>query len=56
MTPPAQLQPKEPSPPPPRPRNIFDELLDGYEDVFARLIAKGYRIIFQIFYFKIIFR
>merc|ERR1712227_785405 len=40
MTPPAQLQPKEPSPPPPRPRNIFDELLDGYEDVFARLIAK----------------
>ena len=50
MTPPAQLQPKEPSPPPPRPRNIFDELLDGYEDVFARLIAKGYRIIFQIFY------
>lgn len=52
MTPPAQLQPKEPSPPPPRPRNIFDELLDGYEDVFARLIAKGYRIIFQIFYWK----
>lgn len=32
--------PQEPSPPPTRPRNIFDELLEGFEDVFARLIAK----------------
>lgn len=33
--------PQEPSPPPARPRNIFDELLESFEDVFARLIAKG---------------
>jgi hypothetical protein len=39
MTPVAQIQPT-PSPPPTRPRNIFDELLESYEDVFARLIAK----------------
>lgn len=32
--------PQEPSPPPARPRNIFDELLESFEDVFARLIAK----------------
>ena len=30
----------EPSPQTPRSRNIFDDLLEGFEDVFARLIAK----------------
>jgi len=47
--------PQEPSPPPTRPRNIFDELLESYEDVFARLIAKG--MIYDFFenFRKIIF-
>ena len=35
-----QQQPEQPSPQPARSRNIFDELLEGFEDVFARLIAK----------------
>jgi len=34
------VPPQEPSPPPNRPRNIFDELLESSEDIFARLIAK----------------
>ena len=47
----------EPSPQTPRSRNIFDDLLEGFEDVFARLIAKdemlGMKIAFawvEIFY------
>ena len=36
----AQMQPEVSPQDPPRPRTIFDELLEGFEDVFARLIAK----------------
>ena len=36
----AQMQAEVSPQDPPRPRTIFDELLEGFEDVFARLIAK----------------
>ena len=38
---PAQMPPEVSPQAPPRSRTIFDELLEGFEDVFARLIAKN---------------
>jgi len=37
---PPQMPPEVSPQAPPRSRTIFDELLEGFEDVFARLIAK----------------